>query len=421
MAWSKTDWTARDHEWLTFHIVFRRWMLAALFLWPTAGHADCPVPVTPKTPPHGTVTTETRIDFSWSPTSADGYVLYLSRDGGPAKQAEGCANSPKPNCTVTLEPGRYEWFVRTRGNFGCPSECNGESAHYCLLIKCNNPVVPTNLKALPESDVPVQGTKLTWKGGGDDRYDVFLTPGQTCKTSSALNRTPLTETSLDSGPLISGAPYSWWVRASVDSSCAGPVFSSCETFTVRCVPTGEITGFKTDMVGAFVRLSWDPSPGAWYYRVSVQGGDEDPPSNNTEPFSCVRWNPFLIKWTVQAVPYGNCNFVSKAASAQFQENSGSKCDESKARPVAPSGELGPGTEVEFRWNAPEGFLCNLSYSVWLAPLNGTAKRFGSQVKTSSRTPSLKGNRPAPGDYTWYVTIDGHCGPESAPLRFTVPK
>src|SRR5205807_9795401 len=130
-----------------------------------------------------------------------------------------CFNSPSPNCSVTLTPAHYEWFVRHYTN-GCST--GTESRHSTFdLVGCTSPVAPSTLTPDSGASTAASGVTLSWSGGAADTWDVFLEQSSSCSTTTPLNATPLPSgtTSTVTGALVRGTTYAWRVRASRGSTC----------------------------------------------------------------------------------------------------------------------------------------------------------------------------------------------------------
>lgn len=394
--------------------MLRRVFFATLLLTAAAARAQCPPAVRPASPPEGLVTTETHINFAWTPSgpAVTGYDLWLATNGGQPQRI--CFNSPSPDCSATLGAGRYEWFVR---NFrdDCPSGTESAHAHFSIEA-CSAPVAPTTLVPDGAVDVGSGGTTLTWSGGAADTYDVFLDQGMSCATTTALNRAPLTGSSSASGPLVRGATYSWRVRASRGSTCPTPVFSRCATFKVRaCDPPASFalaSPGNGEVVASTVRLQWSAATGATSYNVYARTSANDPFTLAGTTTSTSLYAVFApsanVEWHVDAIS-GAC--VTTSAHRTFVV---AGCDVGAPTLIAPSGTITPGSAISFRWNPARNAE---RYRVWLAPSGGT---FAPADDTSDTTASA--HRP-PGSYDWYVEAMGRACPPaiSATGHFVVPR
>jgi hypothetical protein len=391
----------------------------ALCMSASAALADsCPPPTTPRNPPNGSVTTETNVPFAWNPAGSNltGYDLFVSKNSAAATVP--CFNSPRPDCTVSLGIGHYEWWVRNYTD-GCPT--GTESVHFTFdLQACSTPVPPSSLTPDNGTDVSPAGTKLTWSGGSADTYDVFLEQGSTCSTTTALNGSPLqaSVSSLTTSALTRGVTYAWRVRASRGSTCPAPQFSHCATFHVRpCDPPGAFAlGNPADgaqNVTSPVSLSWGASGGANGYNVWSR-------TDSSQSFALIGTTTSTslgavfplssqVEWYVEATATGGCTTTSR-----HQTFTVAGCPTSAPTPLAPIGTLPAGSTITFRWNAVSGAS---RYRVWLAPAGGTFTSIGD---TSDLT--LSAHRPG-GSYDWYVealTV-GCPAPRSSTSRFILPR
>lgn len=387
-------------------MLYRRLVLATVFLAAASAGAQCPPAVQPTTPSNGLVTTETHINFAWSPagSAVTGYDLFLSANGGAFQTI--CLASPSPNCSATLTTGRYEWFVR---NYRNDCQRGTESAHFRFEVAaCSAPVAPETLAPDGGVEVPASGTTLSWSGGSADSYDVFLEQGSACSTTTALGRT--SGTSLSSGPLVRGATYAWRVRASRGSTCPAPVFSHCATFKVR--PCDPPASFALTSPGAgssapqTVKLQWTAAAGATNYNVyanSVLIG-----STTSTSLYAVFPPSSTVEWYVDAIS-GACTTTTAHRTFTI-----AGCDVGTATLLAPSGTLTPGSAINFRWSSARNAEL---YRVWLAPSGGTFAPIDETIDTAATA-----HRP-PGAYDWYVEAIGRSCPSttSATGHFVVPK
>jgi hypothetical protein len=377
--------------------------------------AQCPPPTAPARPANGLVTTETRIQFAWTPagSAVTGYDLLLSQNGGAPQVA--CSNASMPDCVVTLTPARYEWFVRSFVN-GCP---NGtDSPHSTFEIAgCSAPIAPSTLS--PDATTTSANATLAWSGGAADTWDVFLEQGTACASTTPLNPTPLAsaQTSFVTGTLTRGATYSWRVRASRGSTCPAPQFSRCATFSVRtCDPPGTATLTQprdaATNVPSLTSLTWTTGAGATSYNIwsrtnassafALAGTTSSTSVNALFPPSTT------VEWYVDAIS-GTC-----VTSSPHQTFTTAACGSSAPAAISPTGTLTPGAAIAFRWSAVSGAD---RYRIWLAPLDGA---FDSIEETSDLT--FTAHR-SPGKYEWYVeAISNNCSPvKSAITQFVVPQ
>lgn len=392
--------------------MLRRLFFATFFLTAAAAHAQCPPPVRPTSPPEGITTTETHIAFAWNPAGSDvtGYDLYLATNGAQARRI--CFNSPSPECSATLAPGRYEWYVK---NFrdDCPDGTESGHAHF-VVDACSAPVAPTTLVPDNGAEVTSSGTTLTWSGGSADTYDVFLDQATACATTTALNHAPLRGTSIDSGPLVRGATYAWRVRASRGSTCPAPVFSRCATFKVRAcdppAPFALTSPSSGEVVQQTVKFQWTAAAGAASYNVYARTTGAFALAGSTSGTSLygIFAPSASVEWYVDAIS-GAC--TTSSAHRTFNITG---CDVGAPAPIAPSGTITPGTAIAFRWSASRNAAV---YRVWLAPSGGAF----ALVDETTDTTALA-HRP-PGGYDWYVEATGRSCPSanSAVTHFIVPK
>ncbi len=380
--------------------------------------ATCPPATAPKNPPNGSSTTETHVAFAWDPAGSDvtGYDLFLSKDSATASVA--CFNSSRPDCTVTLALGHYEWWVKNYVN-GCSG--GTESTHFTFdLQACSTPVAPTTLTPDSGIDVSPTGTTLSWSGGSADTYDVFLEQGSTCSTTTPLNPTALQSSvsSVRTSSLARGTSYAWRVRASRGSTCPAPVFSHCATFRVRAcdppaafAPSNPADGAQN--VTSPVSLSWAAAGGANGYNVWSR-------TDATQPFALIGTTTSAslaavfplssqVEWYVEATATGGC--VTTSPHRTFTV---AGCPSAAPTPLAPIGNVPAGSALTFRWNAVSGAT---RYRVWLAPAGGTFVTLGDTADLT-----LTAHRPA-GSYDWYVeALAAGCpGSRSAVNRFVVPR
>jgi len=391
-------------------VLYRRLVLATVFLAAASAGAQCPPAVQPATPANGLVTTETHINFAWSPagSAVTGYDLFLSANGGAFQTI--CLASPSPNCSATLTAGRYEWFVR---NYRDDCRSGTESAHFRFEVAaCTAPVAPPTLTPDGGVEVPASGTTLSWSGGSADSYDVFLEQGSACATTTALGRTA--GTSIGSGPLVRGATYAWRVRASRGSTCPAPVFSHCATFRARpCDPPAAFALTSPGNGGvapSTAKLQWTAAAGATSYNVyanSVLIG-----TTTSTSMYAVFPPSSSVEWYVDA--YVDANRGACTTTTAHRTFTITGCDVGTATLLAPSGTLTPGSAITFRWSGARNAEL---YRVWLAPAGGT---FAPIDETSDTAATA--HRP-PGGYDWYVEAIGRGCPSttSATGHFVVPK
>jgi hypothetical protein len=397
-----------------------RWtFLAALLValgTAAAALGQCPPPTQPYAPPSGSTTTETRIDFAWSPAGSGvtGYDLFLSQNGGPVTRP--CFNSPSPNCTTTLSPAHYDWYVRSY-----TLDCLGGTAspHSTFdIVGCSTPVAPATLTPDNGVQTAASGVTLSWSGGSADTWDVFLDQGSNCTTTTPLNATPLPSatTSIVTGALSRGSTYAWRVRASRGSTCPAPQLSKCATFSVRtCDPPGTPI-LQQPQDGAtgvpqVVNLAWAAAAGAAGYNVWARTGSSDPfaLAGATTGTSLKGTFPpsARVEWYVDALN-GSCS-----TSSAHQTFTVAGCPGGTPTPLSPVGTLTPGTPIAFSWSTAGADR----YRLWLAPAGGT---FVSIEETSDFT--FTAHRPA-GTYDWYVeAIRNNCpSTRSVTNRFVVPQ
>src|SRR5258708_17038282 len=146
-----------------FSPTMRLRVLSALLLVAPIVRGQCPPPSTPYAPANGAITSETHIDFTWSPAgpAVTGYDVYLSHNAGTAARV--CFNSPSPNCSATLTPAHYEWFVRSYRD-----DCliGTDSAHSTFdIVGCSTPVAPTTLNPDAGAVTAASGVVLSWSCG----------------------------------------------------------------------------------------------------------------------------------------------------------------------------------------------------------------------------------------------------------------
>ncbi len=378
--------------------------------------AQCPPATTPVLPANGLVTSETHINFAWNPAGSNvtGYDMFLSQNGATATVP--CLNSPSPNCSLTLTPAHYEWFVR---NYTAGCSAGTSSAHFTFdIVGCSTPVAPATLTPDGGSDTSAVVT-LSWSGGSADTWDVYLEQGSSCATTTPLNPAPLptASTSFVTGTLVRGATYAWRVRASRGSTCPSPVFSHCATFKVRVCDPPPAPALSQPQDGAtglpaITTLTWGASAGAAGYNVwaRTDGGQPFALAGTTTSTSLNASFPpgAHVEWYVDALN-GTC--TTSSAHRTFTTAS---CGTAVPTALSPTGTTTAGAPIVFRWSAVSGAGL---YRLWLAPAGGA---FTSIEETSDTT--FTAHRPA-GAYDWYVEAIGSDCPStrSATTRFTVPQ
>jgi hypothetical protein len=375
--------------------------------------AQCPPATQPTKPADGTTTTEVRVNFAWNPAGSGvtGYTVWAAKDGAAYNTA--CNNSPSPNCTATLTPGNYEWYV-TNYRTDCPNGTRSVHFHFTLAA-CSAPVAPPTLAPDNGIDVSPAGTTLTWSGGSADAYDVFLQQGTTCTSTVVLGHT--TETSLATGALARGTTYAWRALASRGSTCPAPQLSHCATFRTRaCDQPGAFTltaPADGGRAASPVRFAWTTSGGANSYAVWSRTSASQPFSltatTTSTSLAAVFAEDAQVEWYVEAAATGGCLTTSK-----HQTFTVPTCSVGATVGIAPSGTVAPANGITFRWiDASPRAL----YRVWLASAGGEPIAI-DETTTLSTTRHL-----AAGSYDWYVeTLSGGCGAgRSSTLHFVVSK
>ena len=253
--------------------LFRRWVPAILLLWAAAAHADCPPPrtandtVTTECPPpavhpclplDGTVTADTTIAFKWNPAGehVTGYRLYAFIDGSKEAQAiKGCENSSHPECTATLKPGHYEWFVRNPTN-DCPK--GNESTHFRLQIHCD----PPGGFALGVPAVNGTHVTLNWQGAtGAQTYSIYTRTSPTDEFKKLETIKSITGTSYCVG-LTKSSNFEWYVLA--ENTCRSTTSAAPPgTFRTGECRLGKPSQLQTDPSqvkrGGQVTFRWTPA------------------------------------------------------------------------------------------------------------------------------------------------------------------
>jgi len=350
------------------------------------------------------VTTQTGIHFTWNPSEGNGYDLFLSRRGDAENARICCLNMSGTACTLALQPGDYEWFVRIY-NEPCPrvaEEKNGvtklaggteSSNHRTFTIL--EVEAPTKLTT-KDNPVTAAGTMLQWDGGVANKYDVYLEPGTECRTTTPLNSWPIfSDTPVQkTGPLKPNTTYAWRVGAWSGLCCTPQPtkFSPCATFTVACdsPPAGQIKLEPTDVFAQRVTLRW-VAPYGKEYKVYVSGSPE--PHDVYTLSKCLFLNPETeYTWHVEAVD--DCAMKSSDTGTFKTGKCFTTSPQSTNEEPPPAGD----GRVNFHWRGPDGCNWGYQYEVWYKSVNDKDYRLGCTSGTPSCwVPGLK-----PGSYVWHV-------------------
>jgi hypothetical protein len=360
--------------------------------------AKCPDPVQLYSPASGTVTINPKVDFSWSPTTTTGYGLVLIRNGVQVPVPAGCRNSPSPDCSGTLKPGRYEWYVRTYNNDkDCADGTESKPPRYSLQINgCNE--APSGLAPDGDNDVPA-GAKLTWIGDPAAKYEVFLEEGGQCKATTPTAKVTGTSASV---ALKSNTKYAWRVGESPDASCPTPKFSNCATFTT-CTPPGSFTLLEPDIRGTDVTLSWTAASGASEYQVTTTwNGSSSVQPRTTSRSMCLALpkSPIGYTWFVTAFR-GQCSTRSNEGKFRIES-----CATPTLEAPKDNSETKPGQDIVFRWASPKASCQEhrYTYILRIRPVEGGKSNNYNSSPLEETSLTLSAGTLAPGRYRWWVAV-----------------
>ena len=229
----------------------------ATFTIPSASHCDGN-PAVLSLPSEGASVAAGWVIFNWTAVP-DGveYQLYASRDGGPRTLL---ASTDVTSATVALDPGTYEWFVRTIFT-GCPAT---DSAPRPMTVAPCDAIAATPIAPVNDDTAFAGNVTFSWSGVPDAiGYVLWIGEGNATPT-------PQPETTQTSVTLsLPAGNFNWFVQSNF---ACGTTASGKRSLSVLPMPAGcpdpgipSITNYPPRVVvGSSYIIHWSASARATY-------------------------------------------------------------------------------------------------------------------------------------------------------------
>jgi hypothetical protein len=187
---------------------------ASIAVFTVRASAQCPSTAqaaSPKSPSGTIILTTSSVPYNWSLSTGagtTGYQVFVRSVG--AQNFTGDCTGPSPStdsCNGTsLQPGNYEWKVRTFAS-GCATGTDSSTLAF-TVGSCNAPAAPTLSSPSNNSTITNNPPTLTWTAAsGADKYDIHLGTTSTPSVAATTTGTSFTP------PALSPGTYFWFVDA----------------------------------------------------------------------------------------------------------------------------------------------------------------------------------------------------------------